>query len=109
MAKPFGEVFSTTAKVVLSLLLLSAIISGGYFLLESAGRTASESQSSQAMDEALRDIDIERADANHTKVKKSDWDKMVKDAIAAKCPVLGMTKNEVAEVLGQPVSATNSE
>jgi hypothetical protein len=84
------------------------IVGVGWLILYGLANASSSSLASvQTDDSKLSSFDIEQADSNHTRVKKSEWDRMVKDAIKAKCPVMGMSKDEVTKALGAPASMTD--
>lgn len=105
MAK-FSEVFSTTLKVILALILIGACGSVVYWIIGAAssghgsGSIAGSHDSSTGTD-AMNEYD-RRADDRHTKMPKSQWDKIVAQAIKQHCPFEGMTKDEVEKALGKP-------
>lgn len=107
MAK-FSEVFSTTAKVFLSLLILSILIAIGYAVLHGIG-TAVTSPSSAITGSGggSKPTMYEEADNFRTTIPKSVWDKGMERAVKKHCFISGMNGEEIARALGEPTTKTS--
>lgn len=101
MAK-FGEVFSTTWKVLVALLLISLGVIVISFMIGVIGRSTQSASS--------RDMTIwyRMADEKHTSMPLSRWNKLVAAAIKQHCPWNGMTKDEVEKAIGKPLSLSDN-
>jgi len=89
----FGEVFSTTAKVVLALIIISGVIGlvwWGLGGLGAAMHTPPVDQAQVSADEII------------TRMPKTTWDRGVAIAIGAHCIVDGMSEKEVLQSFGEP-------
>jgi hypothetical protein len=93
----FGEVFSTTWKVLLALFLISVGLSVLYFIIAAIGSSSSSSSSTDS-------IHNQMADEKHTSMPLSKWNAHVAAAIKQHCPLQGMTKQEVENAIGKPVN-----
>jgi hypothetical protein len=89
----FKQVFSTTGKTVVSLLLISLGI-GIVWAIVYGVSNRSVSSSADSFEET-------QADEASTKMPKSQWDAKVNAAIAAHCIFEGMTRSQVEEALGK--------
>jgi hypothetical protein len=94
----FKDVFSTTWKVVLSLMIVSAIAVFVYFLLSVPSRV-SEQRSGKTGDDPFSRYD---ASDYQTKMPKSAWDKRVAWAVSHHCYFVGMSKVDAIQALGPP-------
>ena|SRR5208337_3738511 len=108
----FKTVFSTTAKVWISLLIISLLIGIGVLafggILASLGLTTRSSNSTSTArfsDSAFpseTDIRKNAADARRTSMPKSVWDAGVARAIKEDCITDGMNQLEVSRAWGEP-------
>jgi hypothetical protein len=93
----FKDVFSTTAKVVLSLLVISAVIGVAYPILGGLG-SASASPTvtpSGAPGE-------EGADTMRSAAPPAAWNSLLAKAVANQCVTDGMNEAEVLRAIGEP-------
>lgn len=97
----FKVVLSTTAKVLLSLVVISAVIAVGIGLLGGLAMLSKPSTTNAAA-AALRDPAADEADAKRTSMPKSVWDRGVARAVNHHCFTDGMSKDEVLRALGEP-------
>jgi hypothetical protein len=106
MAK-FSEVFSTTFKVIAALVLISLAAGAIYLMVHSAA-----SGDSSRVRETLDDVNKEQeqrntaAEAKHTSMPLSKWNKLVAAAIKQHCAFEGMHKNDVEKALGKPAETS---
>jgi hypothetical protein len=93
----FKDVFNITWKVVLSLMIVSAIVGIAYWLVNLPEEVAKTSTSA-------REVEKDKYDTSdyHTKMPKSVWDKRVAWAVKHHCHFAGMSKEEIIQALGQP-------
>ena len=89
----FREVFSTTAKVVLALIIISAVIGSVWWGLGGLGAAVH----SPPIDSTQR-----LADEISTGMPKTSWDRGVAKAIREHCIVDGMSEAEVIQSFGEP-------
>jgi hypothetical protein len=87
----FKDVFSTTAKVILSLLLISLAIGAGLFFLGSVILLSSPAQL-----DPLFSSEEEWADGRRGTMSPVAWNILVDHAIANHCVTDGMSEEEVA-------------
>jgi TonB family protein len=103
MAK-FSDVFSTTAKVVLALVLISILCVVGSLVffgsIAGIGTAITRIMSGNSADKAWFD----KADTVRTTMRKSVWDKGMERAAEKHCYITGMNKEEVARALGEPTT-----
>src|SRR5438477_2576802 len=99
----FNEVFSTTWKVLLALILISLGIGFIYMIIGAIGNGSRSSTSSHEL--SSPGIDYEHADTAPTKMPKSVWDRMVKGNLDAHVPMEGMSKEQIAQILGKPTTS----
>lgn len=92
----FGEVFSTTWKVLLALVLISLGVSMAYFVVGAVSRGGSEYSSG----EWLRKNEEKTADEAASKMPQSQWEREVKRCIEQHKVIEGMTKEQVKEAVG---------
>ena len=90
----FKQVFSTTGKTVVSLLLISLGIGIVWAIVYGVSNRSVSSSSADSFEET-------QADEASTKMPKSQWDAKVNAAIAAHCIFEGMTRAHVEEALGR--------
>jgi TonB family protein len=96
MAK-FGEVFSTTWKVLLALFVISVGIGLISLVIGVMGRAGGGSSSS---DEWTRTYEVKNADEAYAKMPKSQWDGEIKRCIEEHTVIEGMTKDQVKQAVG---------
>jgi hypothetical protein len=94
----FGDVFSTTAKVILALLIISAIGALAIKMLGGLGDAVRSPQIDQAQ---------ESADEIRNKMPQTRWAKGVAKAIKEHCVTDGMSEAEVVQSLGAPTEKRN--
>jgi hypothetical protein len=94
----FKDVFSITWKVVLSLMIVSAIAGVAYWLLSVPGKFAKVAKENTTVGAASTGDTSDY----HTKMPKSLWERRVAWAVKHRCTFAGMTKEEVIRALGQP-------
>lgn len=92
----FKDVFSTTAKVVLSLLIVSAIIAVAYPILGGLG-----SASAPANAAPIGASGEEDADTMHV-AQPAAWNNLIAKAVANQCVTDGMNEAEVLRAIGEP-------
>jgi zinc-ribbon domain len=95
----FGQVFSTTGKVLLALLLISVGIGIVYAIISGVADSSGGSGGSH-YDEWKKQYEEKNANEASTKVPKSQWDKEMKRCIRQHTVVEGMTKDEVRKAVG---------
>ena len=93
----FKDVFSTTAKVVLSLLIISVIITVAYPILGGLG--SASAPASAAPSGAIGDDD---ADTMRTVAQPAAWNNLIAKAVANQCVTDGMNETEVLRAIGEP-------
>src|SRR6266567_1111727 len=94
----FKDVFSITWKVVLSLMIVSAIVGVAYWLLSVPGKLAKVAKANTTV-EAMSTYDTSDY---HTKMPKSLWERRAAWAVKHRCSFAGMSKEEVIRALGRP-------
>jgi|ERR1019366_4765366 hypothetical protein len=92
----FKDVFSTTAKVILSLLIISAVVGLGFLILGRLGSAITPASSASA------DPNENEADALRAAMPKSAWDNLIAKAVANHCVTDGMNEEEVFRAVGEP-------
>lgn len=104
----FGEVFSTTWKVLLTLFLISVGLGLIYLVIVVIGRSVSN-KSSGHVNTYLNDTQRydDRADQKHTRMPQSVWSKKIAAAIKSHCVDEGMTREEVEKAIGKPNRTTS--
>jgi hypothetical protein len=110
MAK-FSEVFSTTFKVIVALVLISLGAGLVYLIVTHVNNSAKESAQTRELykDESKREDErITNADAKHTSMPLSKWHELVAAGIKQHCAFEGMHKNDVEKALGKPVEASHN-
>lgn len=101
----FSEVFSTTAKVVGALVIISAIGGIGYFVLGAAGSAVTSPKKSEATHTAAADYLSETdkaADSRRTTMPASTWNHKMARASKFHCYTPGMNQHELVQSLGEP-------
>jgi hypothetical protein len=105
----FGDVFSTTLKVIGSLFLVSIVIGVIYAIVAGIGSIGGSSTSSSPdyKDTYLnsRTYYDEKADTAPTKMPLSKWKNVVADEVRGHCIREGMTSAEVEKAVGKPMTA----
>jgi len=96
----FKDVFSTTLKVFLALVIISTILGIGYVVVVGIGAGVSSTGSS-TQSNPFDPYDT-RADAVRTRMPRTVWDKAIAKAIKRHCYIEGMSKQEIAQALGEP-------
>jgi hypothetical protein len=99
MAK-FTDVFWTTAKVLLALLIIS--IAGWVAVGVFGGLGSAVMPSAKPTSVSLRNSDDDVTDAVRTSMPKSAWDRGMARAASHHCYTNGMSKDEVLRALGEP-------
>jgi len=100
MAK-FGEVLSTTAKVILALALISLVVGIGIgFLGMLASSVPTNPPGGAAPSEGDKYDEV--ADAVRTSMPQSQWDRGMRRTVKRRCFITGMNKDEVVRALGEP-------
>lgn len=97
----FKDVFSTTAKVILALVIISALIGVGFLIVGGLGSVVVPASSTGA---ATTDKYEDTADARRTTMPKSVWDRGITKAVRSHCVTDGMNEEEVLRALGNPTS-----
>lgn len=92
----FKDVFSTTAKVILSLFIISVMVGLGFLILGRLGSTIAPASSASA------DPSENEADALRAAAPKSAWDNLIAKAITNHCVADGMNEEEVLRAVGEP-------
>jgi hypothetical protein len=100
----FKEVFSTTAKVILALFLISLGIGIVLGLVNLAGSSPASSSKSDWEAEYM----TKQADGKKSSMPLSKWNRTIEAAIKYHCPAEGMTKEEVEKTIGKPAETTDS-
>jgi hypothetical protein len=89
----FTEVFSTTAKVVLALVIISVVV--GLTLSGFGGLGA-------AFHSPPADSEQTEADSISSRIPKTTWDRGIAKAIREHCIIDGMDEKEVIQSFGEP-------
>jgi hypothetical protein len=97
MAK-FNDVFSVTAKVVLSLMVISLLIGVAFYALGGVGSIIQKPRPDAAQD---------MADEARSSMPQTKWDKGIAKAIKVHCITDGMSKEEVLRSYGEPTKKTD--
>jgi hypothetical protein len=107
----FKDVFSTTWKVLLALVLISAIIGACTIALGGLGWMMGRSSSTPSAASIAVSADDQAADALRTTMPKSIWDRGMARAVRNHCFTEGMSKEEVIRAVGEPTERNdyNSE
>src|ERR1051326_1473031 len=103
----FSEVFSTTFKVVAALFLLSLIAGVIYFFMTHV----SESSNARETLDDVHQAQAQRyaaAEAKHTSMPLSRWNKIVAAAIKQRCAFEGMYKDDVEKAFGKPTATQHN-
>ncbi len=95
----FKDVFSTTLKVFLALLIISAVIGVAGLILGGLGSAVNSPSVSTKTETDTHQTD---ADALRTTMPKKTWDRGVGKAVKKHCFTEGMNKEEVVQALGEP-------
>lgn len=99
----FKDVFSTTAKVLLALVIIAALIGIGYGLLAGIGALSVASSTSQPSPDAVANAARAGAmDTIRSSMPKSEWDRGMARAAKRHCYIGGMNKEEITRALGEP-------
>src|SRR2546425_7419114 len=93
----FKDVFSTTAKVILSLLIISAVIGVAFLILGRLGSAIIPANSSPPGAPGE-----DEADAIRSAVPAPTWDSVIVKAVTNRCVTDGMNKTEVLRAIGAP-------
>lgn len=116
MSADFKTIFSTTAKVWASVILIAAIVCAAVLilggLLAGLGSVAKSADSgvSTATDDMGRYVDEARrraADGRRSSMPRSAWNAGIARAIKNDCVTDGMNQSEVLQALGQPAEKTD--
>jgi len=95
----FKDVFSTTLKVFLALLIISAVIGVAGLILGGLGSAVNSPSVSTKTETDTHQTD---ADALRTTMPKKTWDRGVGKAVKKHCFTEGMNKEEMVQALGEP-------
>jgi hypothetical protein len=98
----FKVVLSTTAKVLLSLVVISAVIALGIGLLGGIAALSNQAATTTKAAAPASDLTAEAADTLPTTMPKSSWDRGIARAIKHHCFTDGMSRDEVVNALGEP-------
>ena len=100
MAK-FSEVFSTTFKVIAALVLISAAAGIVYAIINHVNESGKIHEDYKA---AVKEEDerFTKAEAKHTSMPLSQWNKLLAAGIKQHCAFEGMHKDDVEKALGKP-------
>lgn len=101
----FKDVFSTTAKVIAAVFIVSAIIGVGFLFWGGVVSFVASSSSSAPVEKNHYEED---ADARRTTMPLSKWNRGIKLAAKNQCVTDGMNEDEVASAVGQPSSKSPS-
>jgi hypothetical protein len=93
----FKDVFSTTAKVVLSLLIISAVIGAAYPILGGLGSASAPPNVTPSGAPGEEDADTMR-----TAAPPAAWNSLLAKAVANQCVTDGMNEAEVLRSIGEP-------
>jgi hypothetical protein len=93
----FKDVFSTTAKVILSLLIISVMIAVAYPLLGGLGSASVPASTAPSGGTGDDDTDTMRAVA-----QPAAWNNLIAKAVANRCVSDGMNEKEVLRAIGEP-------
>ncbi len=110
MAK-FSEVFSTTFKVIAALVLISAAAGIVYAIMTHVNQSSKDRETSREIykDEAKKEDErIIKADAKHTSMPLSQWNKLLAAGIKQHCAFEGMHKDDVEKALGKPSNVSQN-
>lgn len=100
MAK-FTDVFWTTVKVLLALLIISIVVAAAVSVFGGLGSTIMPSAKPTSI--SLRNSEDDATDAVRTSMPKSVWDRGIARAVSHHCYTNGMSKDEVFHALGEPL------
>jgi hypothetical protein len=92
-----NNVFSTTAKVFLSLLIISAVIGVAFPTLGGLGSAVVSANSTRA-----GATGVEEADMIRNSAPVLEWDSIVVKAVTNRCVTDGMNGTEVLRAIGEP-------
>ncbi len=98
----FKDVFSTTLKVLLALLIISVVLGVGFLILGGLGSIASGPSSTANSPSTSSDNIETKPDALRTTMPKSVWERGIARAVKKHCITDGMSKEEVARAWGEP-------
>lgn len=100
----FKDVFSTTAKVMFALAIISALIGLGSLVLGGLGSAVLPTAATTASPNKYE----EPADARRSTMPKSVWDRGVIKAVKHHRVTDGMNQDEVLRALGEPTSRSKT-
>lgn len=98
----FKEVFSTTTKVLLSILVISLVLGLVILIFYSIGSQGSTSSSAGLSNP---EVEYKNADDAPTTMPKSQWDWMIESSLEVGTIVEGMSKSQVEQILRKPSSS----
>jgi hypothetical protein len=98
----FKDVFSTTLKVFLALVIISAAIGVAFLFLGGLGSVVTSTSTNASSTKTEVNKYQTAADAIRTSMPKKTWDKGLAKAVSKHCYTDGMNKEEVARALGEP-------
>jgi hypothetical protein len=106
-APKFGQVFSTTGKVLLALFLIFIGIGIVYAIINAIGNSSSSSSTADYTNTYInrRTYYNDDADNASTKMPLSEWRRLVARDIKGHCIREGMTAAEVEKAVGKPTAA----
>jgi hypothetical protein len=93
----FKDVFSITAKVILSLFIISAAMGVGFLILGGLGSAIAPSNANP-----LGAPGEDEADAVRNTMPAPAWDSVIVKAVTNQCVTDGMSKGEVLRAIGAP-------
>lgn len=103
------SVFSTTSKVFISLLVISAVIGIGYLVIAVGPSVAADQANrdrNRDTEQYLQHLNEQEADNAHSKVPASRWKASVASSIKKHYPQTGMTRDEVKAAMQPQIPLT---
>lgn len=100
----FGEVFSTTLKVLGALFLISLGVGLIYFIVGGIGASISNKPVTAHAVKQQPDRYDDEADNMRTSMPMSQWNKLVAAGIKQHCAFKGMTREDAEQALGKPTA-----
>jgi hypothetical protein len=102
----FKDVFSTTAKVLGALVIISVVVGLGFLFLGGLGSALAPAVSNSPARDA-KPVEKDAEDSLRTAMPRSVWDRGVARAVKHHCYVPGMNQEEVVRALGEPTQKSD--